>query len=127
MIHKPVRVLIVDDEPAIRKSLTAFLDDYDYDVSSAETAEEALNLLEKAPHDVAIVDIRLPGMNGDAMIIEARKNHPEMHFIVHTGSVHFSTSDEFPEINIPLEHVFLKPQHDMSLFSKAIKDLVYES
>ena len=126
MKTNPVRVLIVDDEPAIRKSLSAFLDDYDYNVSSAETAEEALSLLETRPHDVAIVDIRLPGMNGDTMIIEAQKNHPEMKFLVHTGSVHFSSSDAFPKIKIPIEQVFLKPQHDMTLFAKAINNLVDE-
>ena len=43
--YSSIRVLVIDDEPAICLSLTAFLEDYGFKASSAESAEEALDLM----------------------------------------------------------------------------------
>ena len=57
-------VLIVDDEPGIRASLKGVLEDEGYKASAAETAEAALDVLDKRPFDVVLLDIWLPGMDG---------------------------------------------------------------
>ncbi len=120
----PVRVLVVEDEPSVRHSLAGFLEDYDYDVSMAETAEEALELIAEKPCQVAIVDIRLPGIDGDAMILKAHEMKPAMRFIIYTGSVDYHLSEDLKRIGTRSEHVFPKPQQDLTVFVGAIQTLL---
>ena len=54
-------ILIVDDEPGIRESLRGILKDEGYDVSSAGSGEDCLELLRKTAFDVVLLDIWLPG------------------------------------------------------------------
>ena len=57
-------VLVVDDEPQIRRALATNLKARDYDVLQAATGEEALRLVAERRPDVVILDIGLPGMDG---------------------------------------------------------------
>ena len=58
------RILVVDDEENVRLLYTMELKDEGYDVITATTAEEALDILKEQNPDLIILDIRLPGMNG---------------------------------------------------------------
>ena len=58
-------ILIVDDEPGIRESLTGILEDEGYKAeSAAESGEACLELLRKTAFDVVLLDVWLPGMDG---------------------------------------------------------------
>ncbi len=121
------RVLIVDDESSIRESLTEFLCDYNIMATAAACAEEGLDLLDHASFDLAIVDIRLPGINGDQFIVKAHQVSADMKFIIHTGSVHFRINPELKKIGLTLEDVFLKPIFDLDqLLAHALKLLDLE-
>ena len=122
--HSQIRVLVVDDEVSIRMSLTAFLEDYDFDVSEAQSAEEALALMEYIPYHVGIIDLRLPGMSGDALILIAQQRCPHMHFIIHTGSSNYSLSEEMRRIGLTDNHLFLKPVSDLMLIVETVEKLV---
>lgn len=61
---KLVRILVVDDERAIRDTLKGILEDEGYDVTAAEDGAEALALFEKSPYDVVLCDIKMPKMDG---------------------------------------------------------------
>ena len=64
-----LRVLVVDDEAAVASTLQAYLEDEGMAVRSAGSAEEALELLRTGVvFDVCIMDMRLPGMHGNAAI-----------------------------------------------------------
>jgi two-component system, OmpR family, KDP operon response regulator KdpE len=63
MIHGS-RILAVDDERQIRRSLQVNLEAKGYEVLTAETGEEALQIMQHRLPDLAIVDLLLPGMNG---------------------------------------------------------------
>ncbi len=121
-----VRVLVVEDEPSVRHSLKGFLEDYEFVVFTAESAEGALELLAKEPCHAAIVDIRLPGINGDAMILKTHEMIPGMRYIIYTGSADYHLSEGLKNIGIRHEHVFFKPQQDLSVFVAAIGDLLRE-
>ncbi len=58
------RVLVVDDEPAICWSFRESLTDDGHDVDISATAEDALRVVDQAPPDVVLMDVRLPGMDG---------------------------------------------------------------
>lgn len=119
-----IRVLVVDDEPSIRNSLVEFLEDCQFDVSAADSAEGALDLIARIPIDVALVDIRLPKLDGDSLILQAHQLRPRMRFLIHTGSVEYKLPEELKTFGVAKEHVFLKPQMDLSVFKDAIRALM---
>jgi two-component system nitrogen regulation response regulator NtrX len=61
---KRSRILVVDDEPAIRQSLCGVLDDEGYQAHSAESGESCLEELARQSYDLILLDIWLPGMDG---------------------------------------------------------------
>jgi len=61
---KPKRLLVVDDEPGIRRSLSGILEDEGYAVDAAESGEACLAALPGAGYGLVLLDIWLPGMDG---------------------------------------------------------------
>ena len=80
-----MRVLVVDDEPALRRSVRAYLEDLDHQVLEAENGQMALEILATTPVDVALVDLNMPVLDGYAVIEAARQRHPEMPTVVISG------------------------------------------
>ena len=124
-MNDPVHVLIVDDEPAIRQSLAEFLNDYGFKVVTAESAEEALAIVKNGQLEIALVDIRLPKMDGDTLIAQAHEVNPKMRFLIHTGSVEYKLPKELERIGLRQEHIFLKPVVDLTVIVDAIQKILY--
>ena len=82
MKHK---LLIVDDEPTIRSVMVDTFSREHYDVFGAESASEALDLLEREPVDVVISDELMPGMSGSEFLVLVRKKYPDTIRIILTG------------------------------------------
>ncbi|HSJ24908.1 MAG TPA: sigma-54 dependent transcriptional regulator [Longimicrobiales bacterium] len=80
-----MKILIVDDEPAVRFALAELLGDAGHEVREAEHAPAALAALEGSPADVVISDLSMPAMNGLALLEEVRARHPETLFILLTA------------------------------------------
>jgi DNA-binding NtrC family response regulator len=118
------RILVLDDELSIRESLSDFLEDFDFQVNSAETAETALEILKKNEIDVAIVDMRLPGIDGNSFIVQAHNLSPQTKFIIHTGSVNYHMTQEVRKVGVMEDFVFLKPIGNLMTFVDAIQRLV---
>jgi DNA-binding NtrC family response regulator len=72
-----VRILIVDDEPSVRFSLSELLEADGHDVRVAEHAPAGLALLESWPADLILTDLRMPAMDGLTLLDEVRTRHPE--------------------------------------------------
>ncbi len=89
MAEQPSRILIVDDEFSVRDSLTHWFEADGYQVGAAGDAKEALRKLEAGPWDLALVDVKMPGMDGIALQERLRELAPEMLVIIITayGSV----------------------------------------
>lgn len=121
--YSSIRVLVIDDEPAICMSLTAFLEDYGFAADSAESGTEALEMMDAARYDVCIVDLRLPDMNGEELILQAHARYPEQRHIIYTGSISYNLSEKMAAIGMRPEHVFLKPIRVLSLLVKCIQSL----
>jgi DNA-binding NtrC family response regulator len=125
--YSSIRVLVIDDEPAICASLTAFLEDYGFNAAGAESAEEALDLMKSNTYDVCIVDMSLPGMNGEDLILNANKRYPNQKYIIYTGTISYSLSAPLQALGIRPEHIFHKPVRVFSLLVKCIKELAEQS
>jgi two-component system, NtrC family, response regulator AtoC len=76
------RVLVVDDEEALRHVLTVMLTDAGYDVRAVGRADAALGELEASEPDVVLTDVRMPGMSGLELLAEIRRRAPDVTVIV---------------------------------------------
>jgi len=59
-----VKILVVDDDPGLRKSLTMILKDAEYEVLTASAGEDGLRIAAAAQPDIILTDVRMPGMGG---------------------------------------------------------------
>ncbi len=73
--QKKYRILIVDDEKAIRLMLLDYLENK-YLVDTADNGDEAIRLLSKTKYDLVISDINMPGMSGPKLLSKVRENYP---------------------------------------------------
>ncbi|MEZ5359761.1 MAG: response regulator [Candidatus Zixiibacteriota bacterium] len=121
-----MRLLIVDDEVSVRRSLAAFLEDYDFVVETAESSEVGLQKVGETPFDVAIVDLRLPGMSGEEFICHAAEIAPGLRFLIHTGSREYTLSDSLVRLGVKQEHVIYKPLKELCTLIDGITLLVNE-
>jgi DNA-binding NtrC family response regulator len=80
-----MRILVVDDEPAVRFALAELLTEAGHDVREAEHAPAALAALEGEAADVVISDLNMPAMSGLALLEEVRARHPAALFILLTA------------------------------------------
>jgi CheY-like chemotaxis protein len=78
-------VLVVDDDPIIRSALVLFLRRLKFDSSTARTAEEAIELIQRKSYDVVITDYQMPGMNGVELIKKIRAESPRSITFLMTG------------------------------------------
>ena len=80
-----VRVLIVDDDETIRKSITTVLEEKGYLAETAENGRAAIRKSKKAVYNLALIDIRLPDMDGVQLLTSLKETSPKMVKIIITG------------------------------------------
>jgi CheY-like chemotaxis protein len=111
--HQP-RVLIVDDEPAIRTFLRRYLQEAGYVVSEAADVDGALNALDQAAVDAVVLDVRLPdpmgwGRTGLEVLAFIRLHHAFSRLPVLILTGHSLEPEEQELINRHQAHLFMKP------------------
>ena len=103
-------LLIVDDEEIEREGMAQFIpwDSYEIKVvSTARNGAEGLEKIAKFRPDLAIVDIKMPVMNGIEMIRQAKEQYPDMTFVVLSGYGDFEFTSQARELGV--RHYILKP------------------
>jgi EAL domain-containing protein (putative c-di-GMP-specific phosphodiesterase class I) len=85
MTEKPSRILFVDDEPQVTQALHVALRKEPWEIATASSAEEALDLLSRSPFDVIVSDERMPGLHGSDFLSIVREAHPETVRIILSG------------------------------------------
>lgn len=101
------RILVVDDEQAVRDLLRKTLTMADYDVDAADDGPSAIEKLRAVEYDLLITDLKMPGMDGLTVIREARKIAPDLRVIIITG---YSTEASAIEaINLGVSGYLTKP------------------
>jgi DNA-binding NtrC family response regulator len=82
---KAAHILVVDDEPLIRDTLTEFLAHEGFTVTPCGSGEQALELAAARPFDVALCDVQLPGMDGIALLDRLLKISPQTFVLLITA------------------------------------------
>jgi signal transduction histidine kinase/ActR/RegA family two-component response regulator len=83
------RVLVVDDDPAVRRTVSSLLRRQQFETDEANSAEEALARLTESPtrFDLVVSDVRMPGMNGCDLALALRAMHPTLPVLLVSGFV----------------------------------------
>jgi DNA-binding NtrC family response regulator len=84
-MDKITTILIIDDDENIRKVLLAILEDKGYTVESVGTAKEAVEKSKRKFFNLALIDIRLPDMEGIELLSKMKDTTPRMRKVIITG------------------------------------------
>lgn len=87
-------ILIIDDEKAIRKTLSEILSYEGYKIDDAENGEDALKRLKEKNYDVVLCDIKMPKMDGIEFLEKAREARPDVPVIMISGHGTIETAVE---------------------------------
>jgi two-component system NtrC family response regulator len=79
------RIIIVDDDEGIRETLTAILQEEGYRVDSAESGKEAIEKTRTGFYNLALIDVRLPDIEGIDLLKEIKETVPKIRKIIITG------------------------------------------
>lgn len=140
------RVLVVDDEADIRDSVADILNDFGYKADTAGSGEEALGRIHEHAYDVALLDFRMPGMDGLTLFREMKRVSPETSGILvsaYTGdgvaeeaigsgirkimTKPVDMSEVIAEVNRQLDRPLALVVDDDSDFCDAIRDVLDDS
>jgi len=114
-----IKVLMVDDEAQFRSTTSKILSKRGYETTVAESGEQAIEILKKAPQDVVILDIRMPGMDGHEALARMKEIEPDVQVIMLTGHGGGESAKE------SLKHGafdYLNKPCDIELLSMKIRD-----
>lgn len=115
------RVLVVDDEDAIRDLLSRSLALADYEVDAAPDGRSAVDRMRIIEYDLLITDLRMPGVDGLGLIREARRLNAEIPVIIVTG--HSSEASAIEAINLGVQGYLVKPFRVPRVLAAAAKAL----
>ena len=121
---KPV-VLVVDDEPVARQSLSDILRLEGYGVSSAPNGQAAVEFIRTHPVDLMIVDLRMPGMDGLEVIQVVNQVSPETEVILLTA--HGSIETAVQALRLRIHDYLLKPALPAQILASVKKGLARRS
>lgn len=85
-------ILIVDDEPGIRKTLESALKDEGFSVTSVESGTAAWNYLNRTKPGLVLLDIWMPGQDGMEVLREIKSKHPELPVVMMSGHATIATA-----------------------------------
>ena len=96
-MNAKANILIVDDESVVRESLGKWFSEEGYNVETAASAKDTLLKLPVERWDLALLDIKMPGMDGLELQRKMREAHPEIIIIIMTGYASVETAVQAPE------------------------------
>jgi len=101
------RILVVDDDESIRKAISTILEEKGYLVDTAESGKEAIQKTHTGFYNLALIDIRLPDMEGVELLTRMKDTTPRMVKIVVTGFP--SLQNAMEAVNRSADAYIIKP------------------
>ena len=110
-----MKALLVDDEKELVATLAERLMFRDIEADWATSGQEALKLAEKRRYDLAVLDVKMPGMSGITLMKRLRERHPGMKFIFMPGH---GSEEDFRTGSADAAHYLVKPVKLEALLEK---------
>jgi CheY-like chemotaxis protein len=122
-IDGPVKILLVDDDPATRMLLIRMLREPQYAFTEADRGIQALDLLEKSCFDLIITDLRMPDLDGIAFAVRARARWPHIPIVLMSGYF----SDTAWKLDSEVFGGFIQKPIDREILIRIIQRLLVKS
>jgi DNA-binding response OmpR family regulator len=106
-------VLVVDDEGAIRYSVSKTLQRIGYEVDEAASGEDALSMVKKREYDVVLTDIKMPGITGVDLLRKIKEASPDAIVILMTGFASLGTAVE--SLRLGAHDYLIKPSSSQDI------------
>lgn len=104
-----MRVLLVDDEPELVFTMAERLELRGYEVDAVISGAEALERVRSTAFDIAVVDLKMPGMSGAEVLDSIRGDYPEMPVILLTGHGATGEAEEQESVEVKACAYLFKP------------------
>ena len=121
--EKKIKILIVDDEEDFLKSISERLGMRDFDVTTATDGKRAVKVAKKGKFDVAILDMKMPGMDGMELLQILKKKHKFLEVIILTGHGAIDSAVEATKLGA---YSYLEKPYDFEKLLAVIKE-AYEA
>ena len=116
MNQPAIRILVVDDEPAIRRALRPPLMELGFQVAEASRGEEALQALRANPYDVVLLDVNMPGLGGIETLQRIRTFAPRLPVLMLT--VRDQEEDKIEALDLGADDYITKPFSTRELIAR---------
>lgn len=114
-------ILVVDDEGAIRYSITKTLQRVGYHVEAAASGEETLEMMKNQDYDVVLTDIRMPGLTGVELLSKIKEQAPDAVVILLTGYASLETAIE--SLRLGAHDYLVKPSSSQDIRNSVAKGI----
>ncbi|MBL7173643.1 MAG: sigma-54-dependent Fis family transcriptional regulator, partial [Desulfobacteraceae bacterium] len=84
-MNETIKIIVIDDERAIRDGCHRVLTGKGYEVITAENGQIALDILDREPLDIILLDLKMPVIGGEEVLEITRKKYPDIPVIIITG------------------------------------------
>ena len=115
---RPIRVLLVDDEPTLLRALEALLRKKGYDVTGLDSPIVATQKLAQEDFDVALLDIKMPQLSGLELLNAVKHRRPEVEVIMMTG--HATVETALAAVRAGAYDYLTKPFDDVEVVARAV-------
>ena len=116
------KILVVDDEEPIRRSLCYSLEDAGYEILETDNGASALEIVEKTPPECILLDLRMPGMDGLEVLAQVSKRFPLISVVIVSGAN--STTNVLEALRLGACNYITKPIEDLDFLSHTVKNAV---
>ena len=120
---KNIKLLIVDDEEDFLNSIAERLGMRDFDITTASEGSLAIKAAKKGKFDVAILDVRMPGMDGMELLQILKKKHKFLEVIILTGHAAIDSAVEATKLGA---YAYLEKPYDFEKLLEVLKE-AYEA
>lgn len=120
----PLRILIVEDEPLLRLSITAYLEDSGFECLEAGDGIEGLEAFHQGHPDLVLTDLRMPRLDGMGVIAALQSISPETPIVVLTGTGDAWDLEQARRLGA--RACLLKPLHNMEILVETLKGILAE-
>lgn len=99
------RILVIDDEFAVRRSFELALEDFPYRLDTVDSGEKGIEAVKNTLYDLIFLDLKMPGTNGVETLKQIRELYPELPIYIVTAfhKEFLSQLDEVRELKLPFQ------------------------